>query len=67
MVIERTTREVIFKLPGNTKLDYLQDISDFIEFKGIVKKSKATQQQVDKLVKTIKIGRWNKTKNTLGL
>ena len=65
MIIERTKDEVIFRLSSAIKVDDLQNIADLLEFKEIAKKSKATQKQVDTLVKTIKQGRWKKTKSTL--
>lgn len=67
MIIERTSREVIFRLPSSTKLENLQDIADLFRFKEIFKKSKATQKDVDDLVKKVKKGRWAKSKQTLGL
>jgi hypothetical protein len=67
MIIERTPEEVIFRLPSSTKLEDLQDIADLFSFKEISAKSKATQKQVDDLVKKIKKGRWNKTKQKIGL
>ena len=67
MIIERTSKEVIFRLPSSTKLEDLQDIADLFTFKEISKKSKARQKDVDELVKTIKKGRWAKTKQKLGL
>jgi hypothetical protein len=67
MRIESTKNEVIIKLSGNLNIDDLQDLADFFEFKENSKKSKATQKDVDVLVKTIKKGRWEKTKNELGL
>lgn len=65
MIIERTNNEIIFRLPANMNVDELQDIADMLEYKKIGKKSKATQQDVDSLVKTIKKGRWTKTKSKL--
>jgi hypothetical protein len=65
MIIERTKNEVIFRLPANTNIDDLQDISDLFEFRELSNKSKATQADVDALVKTIKKGRWAKTKARL--
>lgn len=62
MIIERTTNEIIFRLPSSTNVDDLQDLADLLEFKEIVKKSKASQKDVDNLVTTIKKGRWGKTK-----
>ena len=67
MIIERTPKEVIFRLPSSTKLEDLQDIADLFTFQKISAKSKATQKQVDDLVKKIKKGRWNKTKQKIGL
>jgi hypothetical protein len=62
MIIERTTNEIIFRLPSSTNVDDLQDLADLLEFKEIVKKSKASRKDVDNLVTTIKKGRWGKTK-----
>ena len=67
MIIERTDKEVIFRIPSTTKLEELQEIADLFTFKEIAKKSKASQIQVDELVKKIKKGRWAKTKRKLGL
>ncbi|RDC64868.1 hypothetical protein [Adhaeribacter pallidiroseus] len=67
MIIERTENEVIFKFSGNINVDDLQDIADFLEFAELANKSKATQNEVDALVKTVKKGRWDKTKSRLGL
>ena len=67
MIIERTDEEVIFRLPSNTKLEELQEIADLFSFKEIAKKSKASQTEVDELVKKIEKGRWNKAKRKLGL
>jgi len=62
MIIERTDKEIIFRLPKNVNLDFLQDLADFFEFREISKKSKAKQEDVDSLVKEIKKGRWSRTK-----
>lgn len=67
MQIERTKDEVIFRLPADTDIDDLQAMIDFFEYIQIVKKSKASQQDVDDLVKEVKKGRWAKTKLKLNL
>ncbi len=54
MIIERTKNEIIFRLPANTKVDELQDMADLLDFKEIAQKSKATQKDVDDLVKSVK-------------
>lgn len=65
MIIERINNEIIFRLPGDMNVDDLQDMTDFFEFIEIANKSKAKQKDVDKLVKSIKKGRWDKTKNKI--
>lgn len=65
MIIERTQDEIIFRFPKNMNLDDLQDLTDLFEYKELTKKSKTSQKEVDNLVKTIKKGRWNKTKQQL--
>ncbi len=67
MIIERTKSEVIFRVPNNLDVALLQDLADLFEFKEVARKSKATQSQVDLLVKSIKKGRWKKTKEIVGL
>jgi predicted nucleic acid-binding protein len=47
MIIERTSNEVIFRLPGAINVDDLQDMTDLFEFMEIAKKSKAKQRDVD--------------------
>ncbi len=67
MIIERTKNEVIFRLPASINVDDLQDMADMLEYKEIARKSKATQEDVDDLVKTVKKGRWAQTKSKLNL
>lgn len=67
MIIERTSKEIVFRLPSSTKLEDLQDVANIFSFKEISQKSKATQKSVDDLVKKIKKGRWAKTKQRLGI
>ena len=67
MIIERTSKEVVFRLSSSTKLEDLQEIANLFIFKEISRKSKATQKDVDDLVKKIKKGRWAKAKSKLDL
>ena len=67
MIIERKKNEIIFRLTGDIDVDDLQDMADLFEFKEISRKSKASQKDVDKLVKNVKKGRWKKTRDELGL
>lgn len=65
MKIERTPNEIIFRFPKSMNLDDLQDLTDLFEYKVLTKNSKASQKDVDGLVKTIKKGRWERTKQQL--
>jgi hypothetical protein len=67
MTIERENNEVVFRVSGDIDVDDLQDIADFLEFKEIARNSKAVQEDVDELAKTVKKGRWEETQKKLGL
>lgn len=67
MIIERKKDEVVFRLSGDLNIDELQEFADYFEFLEISKNSKATQEEVDSLVKEIKKGRWESTKEKIDL
>ena len=66
MTVEHTNKEIIFKIPKNTKIEDLQDLADLFEFKQIARKSKATQKELDLLLNEGKKGRWESIKNKIG-
>ena len=63
MVIERTTNEVIIRLPAYVDTKGLQRLVDYLSYKEATAKSKAKQSDVDKLAKVIKKGWWVKNRN----
>ncbi|MGB3588925.1 MAG: hypothetical protein WBA23_20430 [Tunicatimonas sp.] len=65
MTIERVNNEIIFRVSGDIAVDDLQDIADLLEFRELAKDSKAVQNDVNQLVKTVKAGRWKKTEKKL--
>ena len=65
MVIEQTANEIIFRLPNTTPLDDLQNLADYLRYREISKKSKASEKDLDELVKSAKKGRWERTKQQL--
>jgi hypothetical protein len=65
MNIEITENEIIFRLPKSVDLDDLQDLTDLFEYKELTKNTSTKQKDVDDLVKSIKKGRWEKTKKQL--
>ena len=63
MLIERTTTEVIIRLPSYVDTEGLQRLVDYLSYKEATAKSKAKQSDVDKLAKEVKIGWWNKNRS----
>jgi len=67
MKIERIDNDVIFRVSDDIHIEDLQDLADLHEFREIASNSKATQKDADKLVKTVKKGRWDEAKKKFGL
>ncbi len=65
MIIERTKKEVIIRLPLNIDTNGLQNFIDYISYKSATSESKAKQTDVDLLSKEVKIGWWAKNKSRL--
>lgn len=63
MLIERTNKEIIIKLPSSIDTIGLQRLLDYLTYKEATAKSKAKQQDVDKLAKEVKKGWWTKNRN----
>ena len=47
MLIERTNKEIIIRLPSNVDTEGLQRLIDFLTYKEATSKSKAKQSEVD--------------------
>lgn len=60
MQIERTSREVIIRLPASVDIVGLQRLVDYLTYKEATINSKATQDQVDELAIEVKKGWWKK-------
>jgi hypothetical protein len=65
MIVERTDKEVIIRLSSTIDTSDLKEMVDFLRFKEITSKSKATQAQVNALVNEVKKGRWEASKKRL--
>ena len=63
MLIERTTNEVIIRLPSYVDTEGLQRLVDYLSYKEATAKSKAKQADVDKLAKEVKKGWWTKNRS----
>jgi hypothetical protein len=65
MIIERKNNEIIIRLPGDMNIDELQDMTDWIQYLELTRKSKAKQSDVDILVDGIKKDRWSNRRSAL--
>jgi hypothetical protein len=65
MLVERVDNEVIVRLSGSIDTTDLEEMVDYLRFKEITSKSKATQDEVDSFVKEIKKGRWESNRKRL--
>ena len=58
MLIERTSKEVIIRLPSYVNTDGLQRLVDYLTYREATAKSKAKQTDVDALATEVKQGWW---------
>ena len=63
MVIERTSKKVIIRLPSYVDTEGLQRLVDYLTFKEATAKSKAKQPDVDTLAKEVKKGWWTENRS----
>jgi hypothetical protein len=63
MTIERTSKEVIIRLPSYVNTDGLQRLVDYLTYKEATAKSKAKQADVDALATEVKKGWWTKNRS----
>ncbi|MGC4130503.1 MAG: hypothetical protein QM564_13345 [Bergeyella sp.] len=62
MTIERTTNEIIFRLPSDIDILSLQKILNFLKYKNAVKNSKATEKDAENLAEELKENWWKENK-----
>jgi hypothetical protein len=65
MLIERTNKEVIIRLPSYVDTEGVQRLVDYLSYKEATSKSTAKQSDIDKLAKEVKKGWWAKNKSRL--
>lgn len=65
MIIERTDKEIIIRIPSYVTTDGLQNLVDYLTYKEATSKSKASQNDVDLLSKEVKKGWWKENKSRL--
>ena len=65
MLIERTNKEIIIRLPSSIDTTGLQSLLDYLTYKEATSKSKTKQVDVDALSKEVKKGWWAENRNRL--
>jgi hypothetical protein len=63
MQIERTSDEIVIRIPSYVDTQGLQRLIDFLTYREATAKSKAKQIDVDKLSDEVKKGWWDKNRS----
>jgi hypothetical protein len=63
MIIERTDKEIIFRLPASSDPKWIQQILNYLKFKEAVKDSKAAEDEANQLANESKKDWWVKNKS----
>lgn len=64
MIIERTDKELLIRIPNSIGIKGVQRIIDYIRYQEITSKSKAKQKDIDELADEINKDWWKKNKDT---
>lgn len=64
MIIERTDKEILIRIPNSIGIKGAQKIIDYIRYQEITSKSKAKQKEIDELADEINRDWWEKNKDT---
>jgi len=62
MLIERTKKEVIIRLPSSIQTEDMQDFVDYARYKELTSQFRVSQKKVNRLAKTINKNWWTKNR-----
>lgn len=62
MLIERTIKEVIIRLPATVDTDDLQDFIDYARYKELTSNFKVAQKEVDRIAYKLNKDWWTKNR-----
>ena len=65
MLIERTTKEIIIRLPASVDTEDLQDLLNYARYKELTANLKTVQKEVDKIANDINAKWWTKNRSKL--
>ena len=63
MIIEKTSKEFIIRLPISSEMRYIQDIIDYLYYKELTSDYQTEQSEVDVLSRQINKNWWTENKN----
>ncbi|MFA6402411.1 MAG: hypothetical protein WCX31_12435 [Salinivirgaceae bacterium] len=67
MMVERLNNEILVRSAAGTKTSKIQTILDYLRYEELTSNSTATEEDVNKLVREAKKGRWERIKKEVGL
>jgi hypothetical protein len=62
MIIQRTSKEIIIRLPASIDTEDLQDFLNYSRYKELTSQIKVSQEQVDKLADKVNKDWWTKNR-----
>ena len=62
MIVERTSEQIIIKLPLTISIEEIQRFLNYLRYKELTTKSQATQADADALAKEVNKSWWEKNK-----
>lgn len=65
MLVERTRKEVIIRLPASVDTEDLQDFLNYARYKELTASFRTDQKEADKLASDINTKWWSKNRNKL--
>jgi predicted nucleotide-binding protein (sugar kinase/HSP70/actin superfamily) len=65
MLVERTNKEVIIRLPASVSTEDLQDFLNYARYKELTSTFKTNQKEVDKITSEINAKWWTKNRSKL--
>ena len=65
MLVERTSKEVIIRLPASVDTEDLQDFLNYARYKELTANFKTDQNEVDKITNDINAKWWTKNRSKI--
>jgi len=67
MIVERQNNEILIRISAGISTARLQTILDYLRYEELTSNSNVTEENLNELLKEAKKGRWDRTKEELGL